>query len=44
MDKKQEIMNRIYYDAAGFGSKKETLEDARQVDKSITMNDVNEFF
>jgi hypothetical protein len=44
MDKKQEIIKRVYTDEAGYGSKKETLDDARQVDKSITMNDVNEFF
>ena len=44
MDKKQEIIKRVYTDEAGYGSKKETLDDARQVDNSITMNDVNEFF
>ena len=41
---KQKIINDIYFDRSGFGSKATTLKDARQKDKSITMDDVNEFF
>ena len=41
---KQKIINEIYFDRSGFGSKATTLKDARQKDKSITMDDVNEFF
>ena len=44
MDSKQEIIKKIYYDPSGHGSLKTTLEDARQVDKTITINDVKEFF
>ena len=44
MSNKQKIINDIYFDRSGFGSKKKTLEDARQKDKSITMDDVNDFF
>ena len=43
-ENKQKIISDIYNDPAGFGSKQTTLKDARQKDKSITMNDVNEFF
>ena len=41
---KQEIIANIYYDKSGFGSKKTTLEDAKKKDKTITMQDVEEFF
>ena len=44
MSNKQKIINDIYFDRSGFGSKKKTLEDARQKDKSITADDVNKFF
>ena len=44
MSDKQKIINEIYFDRSGFGSKATTLKDARQKDKSITMDDVNEFF
>ena len=43
-DSKQKIINDIYFDRAGFGNKAVTLKDARAKDKSITMDDVNEFF
>ena len=43
-ENKQKIISEIYNDPAGFGSKQTTLADARKKDKSITMNDVNEFF
>ena len=41
---KQKIINDIYYDRAGFGSKKTTLEDAKKKDPAIKMADVEEFF
>ena len=43
MSDKQKIINDIYFDRSGYGSKATTLKDARQKDKSITMDDVNEF-
>ena len=44
MSSKQDIISKIYYDRAGFGSKQNTLKDAREKDKSITKEDVEEFF
>ena len=44
MSDKQKIINDIYFDRSGYGSKATTLKDARQKDKSITMDDVNDFF
>ena len=41
---KQKIINDIYFDRAGYGSKAVTLKDAREKDKSITKEDVEEFF
>ena len=41
---KQEIINDVYYDRAGYGSRSRTLKEAREKDKSITIDDVNEFF
>jgi hypothetical protein len=43
-DSKQKIINAIYLDRAGFGSKQTTLKDAREKDSSIEMSDVEEFF
>ena len=40
---KDEILNFIYFDPAGFGSIKETYTEARKKDKSITMKDVKDF-
>ena len=42
--KKQKIINDIYFDRAGFGSKANTLKDAREKDPTIKMSDVEEFF
>ena len=42
--KKQKIINDIYFDKAGFGSLKTTLEDSKKKDSSITMDDVRQFF
>ena len=41
--KKQRGINDIYYDRSGFGSRATTLKDAREKDKSITKEDVEEF-
>ena len=41
---KADIIEKVYFDPSGFGSKKITLEDARKKDKSITMADIDEFF
>ena len=41
---KQKIINDIYFDRSGFGSRATTLKDARERDKSITKEDVEEFF
>ena len=40
---KDEILNFIYFDAAGYGSLKQTYEEAKKKDKSITMKDVKGF-
>ena len=41
---KNNIISKIYYDKSGFGSIKTTFEDARKVDKSITLEDIKQFF
>ena len=44
MSEKQKIINDIYFDRSGFGSRQSTLKNARAKDKTITMADVEEFF
>ena len=44
MTSKQDIINDVYYDRAGFGSLKKTLDAARKKDSSIRMEDVKQFF
>ena len=44
MSEKQTILDNVYFDRSGFGSKATTLKDARVKDKTITMADVEEFF
>ena len=41
---KYDIINSIYYDRSGFGSRSRTLEEAREKDKTITMGDINKWF
>jgi len=41
---KNKIISNVYFDPAGYSSIKTTLEDARKKDKSITYNDVKEWF
>ena len=43
-DSKQKIISDIYFDKAGYGSKKITLEDAKKKDPSIKISDVETFF
>ena len=43
MSEKQKIINDVYFDKAGFRSKQRTLDEAREKDKSITVDDINEF-
>ena len=40
---KDEILNFIYFDPAGYGSIKQTYEEAKKKDKSITLADVKKF-
>ena len=44
MASKQDIINNVYYDKGGFGSKNRTLQEARKKGNTITINDINEFF
>ena len=44
MSEKQKIINDVHFDRAGYGSKQRTLSEAREIDKTITMGDINEFF
>ena len=44
MTSKDEIISKIYNDPAGHGSMKQTLEDAKQKDKTINYNDVKNWF
>ena len=40
---KDEILNFIYFDPAGYGSIKQTYDEAKKKDKSITIKDVKDF-
>ena len=44
MSNKQTIISDIYFDRSGYGSKATTLKDAREKDKTIAMEDVEDFF
>lgn len=41
---KDEVISKIYYDPAGYGSVKTTWEDAKKKDNTITIKDVREWF
>ena len=41
---KAEVISSVYYDQNGYGSKKTTLDDGRQKDKTVTMDDINALF
>ena len=40
MQTKDDIIERVYTDPSGFGSIKNTFNDAYKLDKSITLGDV----
>ena len=40
---KEDIIRKLYYDPAGFGSIKNTLKDVRKVDPTITEAEVREW-
>ena len=44
MTSKQDISRDVYFDRAGFGSRARTLKEAREKDKTITAEDINELF
>ena len=44
MSNTQTIISDIYFDRSGYGSKATTLKDAREKDKTIAMEDVEDFF
>ena len=44
MTSKTDVLKKIYFDRSGFGSVQTTYKDAKEKDKSITMNDVKDFF
>ena len=41
---KDKIIHDVYYSPSGYGSMRQTLDDARKKDKSITMEDVKQWF
>ena len=41
---KAETISNVYYDQSGYGSKKATLDNAMKKDKTVTMEDINDFF
>ena len=43
-DNKDEILSSIYYDRSGYGSVNTTYQDAKKKDKTITVNDVQQWF
>ena len=38
------IIKKNYFEPAGYSSKKVTLEDAKKIDKTIKMKDVDDVF
>ena len=40
---KDEIIKKKYFDPGGYASKKTTLKNARDIDKTITKGDVDNF-
>ena len=40
---KTSIIEKVYFDPAGFGSISETLKDAKKYDKTITYEDVKKW-
>ena len=44
MPDKDSIIDKIDHDPAGFGSIQTTLQDARKIDKTITIDDVRNWY
>jgi len=44
MTSKQDIIEKVYFNEAGYGSKQSTLKESREKDKTITMSDIDIFF
>ena len=44
MSDTQKIISDIYFDKAGYGSRKTTLEDAKKKEPTIKKEDVEDFF
>ena len=44
VDSIEQKIAKIYYDPAGYGSKKETFEDVKKIDKNIKYSDVVDWF
>ena len=41
---KEEVIHKVYYDQAGYGSAKNTWIDAKKKDPTITIRDVQNWF
>ena len=41
---KDQIIRDVYYSPSGYGSMRQTLDDARKKEKSIKMEDVKKWF
>ena len=39
----EETISKIYNDLSGFGSIQQTFQEARKLDKTITMNDIKDW-
>ena len=44
MDKKEDIIKKVYTDASGYGSQLSTLKDAQAKDNTITKDDIKSWF
>ena len=43
-DNKNDTIAKVCFDPAGYGSINTTLKDAKKIDKTITLEDVKNFF
>lgn len=44
MTSKQDILEKVYFNDAGHGSKQSILKESREKDKTVTMSDIDIFF
>ena len=44
MEGKNKVISKVYYDPSGYASIKQTLLDARKIDKTITYDNVKVWF